>query len=351
MKKLILQTSHDLTAFSAVIDVRSPCEFAEDHLPGAINLPVLSDDQRAEVGTNYAADEFGGRRQGAAYISVNIAAMLQGGYFATKPRTFQPLIYCWRGGQRSQSLCTILNAVGWRATLLQGGYKAYRRLVVQCLAELPEKFSWRVITGFTGAGKSRLLRHLHGAGHQVLDLEDLAAHRGSLLGNEPTRPQPSQKAFETAIWEVLEGFSPERPVYVESESRRVGRLRCPDELWAKMVGAPVIELVTESALRASMLLEDYGHFVDDPQSLASKLPVLAKTHGVEQVAAWQAQVAGGAWLPFVESLLAVHYDPAYLRAGKYPAPTHRLPLLGTDAAAFTRVMQALLEVEELATAE
>jgi tRNA 2-selenouridine synthase len=341
MRKLSLMQFSDLAEFDEIIDVRSPGEYAEDHLPGAINLPVLNDAERHEVGTQYKNDEFGGRWRGAAHISANISKML-GQHFGDKPKSYQPLIYCWRGGQRSQSLLTVLGAIGWRVSLLQGGYKAYRKVVVQQLQELCPSLSYEVITGLTGAGKSRLLRHLHAQGEQVLDLEKLAAHRGSLLGDEPNQPQPTQKAFETAIWHTLQAFSPTKTVWVESESRRVGKLFCPEPLWLKITHSPVVELATELPLRAEMLLEDYQHFVDHPQSLLDKLPVLATTHGHAQVAAWQAQVTAGEWLPFVASLLEHHYDPAYRKAGKYPTPSRKVPLTANSPESLATAAQQIL---------
>ncbi len=342
MKKLAIQTLSELVDFDEVVDVRSPAEFAEDHLPGAINLPVLNDDERAEVGTQYKHDDFAGRARGAALISGRIAQHLHT-HFNGKDRSYRPLIYCWRGGQRSQSLATVLSAVGWRVSLLQGGYKAFRKLVMRETAEKCANLEFRVISGLTGAGKSRLLRHMEAAGHQVLDLEYLAAHRGSLLGDEPDQPQPGQKAFETAIGAALQRFSPEKPVWVESESRRVGRLFCPDALWEKMTTAPVMELVTPRVERARMLLEDYHHFPKAPDQLLQKLSYLTVAHGHERVGFWCDLVKKAAWLEFTESLLEAHYDPAYLRAGKYPSPAFHVELAKGDAHGLEAARQAVAE--------
>ncbi|HSW81841.1 MAG TPA: tRNA 2-selenouridine(34) synthase MnmH, partial [Usitatibacter sp.] len=217
----------ELAAY-ALLDARSPSEFAEDHLPGAINVPVLDDGERALVGTIYKQQSaFDAKRAGAPIVSRNIARHIET-LFSQMPRTWKPLVYCWRGGGRSGSLAHVLRQVGWDAVRLEGGYKAFRKQVVADLEELPHRVRFRVVCGATGSGKSRLLEALASAGAQVLDLEVMAAHRGSLLGELPDAPQPSQKSFETAIWTALSGFDPARAVFVESESRKVGNLRVPE---------------------------------------------------------------------------------------------------------------------------
>ena len=218
-----------LDEFDDRIDVRSPSEYALDHVPHAISLPVLDDEERARIGTLHARSTFDARREGAALISRNIATMLET-TLADRSREWRPLVYCWRGGKRSGALAHVLNEIGWRSSQLEGGYKAYRRHVIDQLATLPERFSYRVVCGVTGSGKSRLLQALDRAGAQVLDLEQLAQHRGSLLGDLPSSPQPSQKAFETALCEQLGKLEPARPVYIESESRKVGEIRVPQNL-------------------------------------------------------------------------------------------------------------------------
>ena len=221
-------TVAQLSEFDEIIDVRSEGEFAEDHIPDAINCPVLDNDERGRVGTIYKQiSSFEAKKIGATLISANIAHHLRE-RFQDRPRDWRPLVYCWRGGSRSGALAHVLQQVGWRVGQLDGGYKAYRRAVVSDLAVLPLKYDWRVVCGLTGAGKSRLLRALRDCGGQVLDLEALAAHRGSVLGNLPHAPQPSQKMFESMIWGALRGFFPTSPIYVEAESKKIGNLRVPD---------------------------------------------------------------------------------------------------------------------------
>lgn len=321
----------DLHAFDEVIDVRSPSEFADDHVPGAINLPVLDDAQRERVGTLYKqVSSFDAKKIGAALVSRNIAHHLET-WFADKPKTYRPLVYCWRGGSRSGSMTHILLKVGFDAVQLEGGYKAYRRHVVAELAGLPPRLSYRVVCGPTGSGKSRLLQVLADLGAQVLDLEALAAHRGSLLGALPGQPQPPQKSFESAIWHTLSRFDPQRPVFVESESKKIGTLRVPDALIAVMRASPCIRLEVPLAARVDLLTDDYAHFLHDPESINSRLIHLAELRGTDTVARWQALASQRAWGDLVADLLEQHYDPAYLRSlSRNYAPSPRDLTFRTD---------------------
>ena len=303
-----------LREYGAVIDARSPSEFADDHLPGAINVPVLDDAQRVLVGTIYKQQSaFEAKRVGAPIASRNIARAIET-TFADRPRQWRPLVYCWRGGGRSASLVHVLRQVGWDAVRLDGGYKAFRRQVAGELEESPRHFRFQVICGATGSGKSRLLEALDEAGAQVLDLEVLAAHRGSVLGELPDAPQPTQKSFETSLWTALSGFDPGRPVFVESESKKVGNLRVPDALIARMRESKCLRLEADTAMRVELLLEDYAHFVARPEALAAKLDCLAPLHGAERIGTWKSHLGRGEWNELVRELLESHYDPAYRRS-------------------------------------
>ena len=304
----------DLARFDAIVDVRSESEYAEDHIPGAISCPVLSDAERAEVGTmDRQQSSFEAKRRGAALVARNIALHLEHA-FADKPRSWKPLVYCWRGGNRSGAMTHILSRVGWQARQLEGGYRAFRRAVLAVLDRLPLQFTFRVICGTTGSGKSRLLQHLTEAGAQVLDLEALAHHRGSVLGSLPALPQPSQKNFETRVWSALRGFSTERPVFVESESRKVGELRVPDQLLMSMRGSECIRLELPLPARVRLLRDEYVHFESDTATLHEKLDCLVALHGHERITQWKSLVDAGRWDELVERLLVEHYDPAYLRS-------------------------------------
>lgn len=304
----------DLGRFDSIIDVRSESEFAEDHLPGATNFPVLDDAQRAEVGRLYKqVSPFEARKLGAVLVARNIARHVESA-FADKPRDWAPLVYCWRGGERSGSLAHVLNRIGWRVRQLDGGYRAYRRAVVAELDVLPQRFEFRVVCGTTGSGKSRLLRHLDLAGAQVLDLEALAHHRGSVLGGLPGLPQPSQKMFESRIRARLAAMDPAQPVFVEAESRKVGQLRVPDTLIGRMRAAPCLRVDLPFLERVRLLRDEYAHFEAAPEALFAQLDCLVALHGRRRIDEWKALAERGAWEEFVARLLAEHYDPSYLKS-------------------------------------
>lgn len=307
-------TVSQLSDFDEIIDVRSPAEYAEDHIPGAISAPVLDDEQRAEVGTLYVqVSPFVAKKRGAALISRNIAQHLEN-IFKDKPKQWKPLVYCWRGGQRSGAMAHILAQVGWSTSRLEGGYKNYRRQVLADLETLPQGLQFRVVCGTTGSGKSRFLHVLHELGAQVLDLEALAQHRGSLLGNLPNEPQPSQKMFESRVWDALRRFDPQRPVFVEAESKKIGLINTPEALLQKMRASECLLLEAPVAARVQLLMEDYRHFLSDPALLTRRLAPLLPLHGRETLDQWQMLAEQGNWTALVEELLTKHYDPAYRRS-------------------------------------
>jgi tRNA 2-selenouridine synthase len=300
-----------LADFDAVIDARSESEYAEDRLPGAINWPSLDDAQRHEVGTLYKqVSPFEARKRGASLVAANIARHIARDVM-DKPRDWKPLVYCWRGGQRSGALSLVLGQIGFAVHIVEGGYKAFRAAVLAELPALAQRLSLRVVCGPTGSGKTRLLQALDAAGAQVLDLEALASHRSSVLGLIPGQPQPAQKRFDTLVWEKLRGFDPGRPVYVESESRKVGNVAVPESLIAAMRASPCLRLDLPDDERVQLLLEDYAFFRDDPELFCRRLDALVQLRGREQVQAWQAQVRAGEIEPVVRELLVKHYDPGY----------------------------------------
>ena len=323
MKKNIPITVAQLSDFDEIIDVRSPAEFAEDHIPGAVNYPVLSNEERIIVGTLYKqVSDFEAKKIGAALIARNIANHIEK-HFAAHPKNWRPLIYCWRGGNRSGAMVHILNQVGWRAEKFDGGYKNYRRTVLDELAVLPTKFQLIVVCGLTGSGKSRLLQALHTQGAQVLDLEQLAAHRGSILGNLPDTTQPSQKMFDSLIWRQLRQFDPARPIFIEAESKKVGKLRVPEALIEAMWQEPkCLRVEISSAHRVALLKSEYDHFLQDPDSLNKKLDFLTRTYGHEQIDKWKALVNNGQWDTLVLALLEQHYDPAYTKSITHHYPDY-----------------------------
>lgn len=302
----------DSDRYGSVVDVRAPSEFAADHLPGAVNLPVLDDAERAEVGRIYkCVSHFEARRRGAALIAANVARHLEG-YFAGREGGFFPLVYCWRGGLRSMGMAVILQSVGWRVAVIDGGYKAWRRYVLEGLPGLCARFRWVVLTGLTGVGKTRLLGSLEKEGGQVLDLEALACHRGSLLGWKE-EAQPPQRLFESRLHARLSGFSPEHPVYVEAESTRVGKIHLPPGLRAVMEQSPGVEIVAGMDRRVRWLLEEYREQLASGPPIEQVLRPLARLRGHAVVDSWVRLAEAGDWEGLARALLEEHYDPAYRR--------------------------------------
>jgi tRNA 2-selenouridine synthase len=306
-----------LGEYDSVIDARSPGEFAEDFLPGAENWPVLDDGERRLVGTLYKqVSALHARKVGAALVARNVAQHIER-HVADKPREWRPLVYCWRGGQRSGSQAWFLSQIGFRTLQLAGGYKAFRNLVREDLEQLPARFEFHVLAGRTGSGKTRLLQALRDAGAQVLDLEAIACHRGSVLGGLPDTPQPSQKAFDTQLWHALRALDAARPVFVESESKKVGALQLPDALVARMrEHSRVLRVEMPDDARVQLLLEEYGFFAQDPERFCALLDPLTELQGKERVQRWQAMARAGDWAALFALLMREHYDPLYERSMK-----------------------------------
>jgi len=300
-----------LAEFSQVIDARSESEYAEDRLPGAVNWPSLNDEERALVGTIYKqVSPFEARKRGAGLVVANISRHIAREVI-DKPREWQPLVYCWRGGKRSGVLADLLDQIGFKVTLVQGGYKAFRSAVLADLPVLAQRLQYRVVCGLTGSGKTRLLQALAARGAQVLDLEGLAQHRGSVLGLMPGETQPSQKQFDMRVWEKLRQFDPARPVYVESESKKVGNVTVPEALILAMRASPCLRVDLPMDERVELLLEDYDWFVRDPEFFCARLQALVELRGAAVVEDWHDKVRAGRFREVFRDLLERHYDPGY----------------------------------------
>ena len=300
-----------LGGFSTIIDARSEDEHALDHLPGAVNWPSLTNEERIFVGTMYKQlGAFDAQKHGAAMVAANIARHIQREVL-TLPKSWQPLIYCWRGGKRSGSLSLVLGQIGFKVNLIEGGYKAFRAALVEDIPKRVAPLQFKVISGPTGSGKTRLLQALIVEGAQVLDLEDLACHRSSVLGHIPGQPQPSQKHFDTLVWQALRSFDPMRPVFVESESRKVGNLSVPESLMLAMRESPCFELQISLEERVALLMEDYNFFVQDHDLFCRRLDALVAIRGKAVVEAWKERVNTGHIEDVVRDLLVLHYDPTY----------------------------------------
>lgn len=338
MKKGVA-TVAQLFDFDEIVDTRSPAEFAEDRIPGAINCPVLDDAQRARVGTIYKQiSPFEARRLGGALVAENIARHLHT-HFMDKPKSWRPLVYCWRGGQRSGSFVTWLRLIGWDAQQLEGGYKAFRHLVVNELMAYSMLLPFQVIGGATGSGKTRLLEALRSAGAQVVDLESLACHKGSVLGELPNQAQPTQKGFETALWATLRGLDRSRPVFVEAESRKIGRLHLPEPLIETMRKSPCLIIEADREVRLEFLLRDYAYLGEDPIRLQAKIGCLAGVQSNATLDRWKTLAAEGALAELFGELMDQHYDPLYKRSqqhnyiGYAAAPVLRAPSLDPEGLA------------------
>jgi tRNA 2-selenouridine synthase len=336
-----------LRHYDAIIDVRSPSEFAEDHLPGAVNWPVLLDEERSVVGTLYKqVSPLKARQVGAAMVARNIAAHIER-EVVDRARDWHPLVYCWRGGQRSAALAWFLGQVGFRTCQLDGGYKAFRTVLRSDLDARAATLAFTVVCGRTGSGKTRLLHALREQGAQVLDLEALACHRGSVLGGLPAQPQPAQKRFDTLLWEALRAFDPSRPVFVESESRKIGALHLPEALIDHMRtrGRCVLVEMTAEA-RVQLLLDDYGHFAADVEGFCARLDGLVALRGRATVKAWQEAARQGRWTALFADLMAQHYDPLYDRSMRRSfaglATPRRMLLTDHGSATMTAAALAML---------
>ncbi|MFS4437197.1 tRNA 2-selenouridine(34) synthase MnmH [Paracoccaceae bacterium GXU_MW_L88] len=327
----------DTANYDAVIDVRSPAEFTEDHIPGAINLPVLSNDERAEIGTLYTQiSRFEARRRGAALVSANIARHLDGP-LAYKPAKFRPLVYCWRGGMRSNSFAHVLRQVGWPAEVVEGGYRTYRRAVAARLYDEALPFQPVLIDGNTGTAKTEILKSYGGL---KLDLEGLANHRGSVFGAQGA--QPSQKMFESRLADAMEGLT--GPVLVEAESNKIGELLIPPSLWKAMQTAPRIMIDAPLDARADFLMRAYGDISEDRAALVEILRRLKPLQGKDQVAAWEEMVAAGEIKPLARDLLERHYDPAYRRSRGEPVVAETVRMVNLNPSEVARAASEIAEI-------
>lgn len=310
----------EFTAYDLIIDARSPREFAQDHIPGAVNMPVANDDEYAEVGTLHRTDKMGAYRLGVRYSLRNIERHLAEDFPKYGDR-LHILVYCFRGGKRSKLWTDALETIGYKVEKLHGGWKAYRRWVNDQLTEVPTRYRYNVLSGPTGCGKTRLLYALRCAGAQVLDLEEIASHRGSVLGYVPGKSQPSQKYFDSILLRQLSSFDPARPIWVEAESKKIGNVQLPNALLETMRAGSTIQVETEMQQRVSLWRQDYHHFEENPLGMLDLLKFLRPLVGGEEFAAWEALAKQSQMPELFERLMLNHYDPAYRRSilRNYPA--------------------------------
>lgn len=339
----------EFSSYALVIDARSPHEFAEDHLPGAVNLPVVDDEEFAEVGIQHKTDKHAAYLIGVAYSLRNIADQIKPLISKYTPRD-RFLVYCFRGGKRSRLWADNLRTIGFEVDVLAGGWKNYRRWVRTSLDTLAGAFSYRVLCGPTGCGKTRLLHELQRQRHQVLDLEGLAHHRGSLLGSLPNDPQPTQKLFDSALLDAMRKLDLNRTVWLEAESKKIGNLQLPATLFDAMHRSPVVNIDAPMSERVHLWREDYPHFAQDPLGMVDKLEPLKPLVGKETLSDWRTLAADGHVDQLFESVMVRHYDPCYVRStGRNyerhaQAMTIALPSLG--AAGLADAVHRLMEMDD-----
>lgn len=334
--------------FDDIVDVRTPAEFADDHVPGAISAPVLTNDERAMIGRMYTQESaYKATRLGAAIVARHIATHLET-TFADRPRTWRPLIYCWRGGKRSGAMTNWFNLIGWKARQLDGGYKTWRRHVMDQLATRPANLQFIVLTGPTGSGKTRLLHALAGVDAQTLDLEGIACHRGSILGAVPGCPQPSQRHFETCLYTAIDKLDPAQPVFVEAESRNIGRCSLPTGLFDAMHAGRCVHIRADMAQRVDFLLQDYRHLFAAPEQFKQMLNRLVGLHSRATVEQWQALIDADRRAEVFQQLVQWHYDPTYRRSSRsHYAQLDQAPTFAFDPAADDCKAQAQSLLDQL----
>ncbi len=304
-----MPTLLDPTAFlqgtAILLDTRSPGEFAAGHIPGAISFPLFTDDERAQVGTCYkqvgpeAAIELGLELIGPKMVG-----------FVRQAKQLAPerhvRLHCWRGGMRSSSMAWLLETAGLQVDRLEGGYKAFRRW---CRSSLATPKPIVTLGGMTGTGKTNLLYELAAKGEQILDLEGIASHRGSSYGALGLPPQPSQEQFDNDLAIAWNALAPDRRIWIEAESRRIGLCRMPDELFLPMQAAPVIQVERSIAERVAILEAVYGDL--DPASLIDATERITKRLGGQQAKLAIDSIQSGDLKPAIAIALD-YYDKTYL---------------------------------------
>ena len=299
--------------FNTIIDVRSPNEFQEDSIPKAINYPVLNDDERHKVGKIYSKNIFEARKIGAQIISKNISKILK---CLKINKSEKILIYCWRGGLRSLSLYLVLKNIGFDVQILNKGYKSFRGHINAFFKKEINEYEFNILSGLTGSGKTFFLDNLS---HKIniINLESLACHKGSILGNIPNILQPSQKKFESSIWYELYKKSSIKKIWVESESNKIGNVSLPKLLFEKMLKGNILKLNVPIDARAKFIIKDYNYFVKNNEYLDHALDVLKKFITFKEYKILIHNYKTKDFISFVRNLLIFHYDKAYNKRTHY----------------------------------
>ena len=299
-----------------IVDVRSPCEFVGEFIPGAVNIPLLSDEERAEVGKVYKEQgEFRARRLALGVVAPRIPEIVDK-IIASKKENHTLVVHCWRGGMRSEAVVSFLSLMGVDCWRLTGGYKAWRRCVMDDFEADRYPFRVVVVDGLTGVGKTEVLKELEAIGMDVLDLEAIANHRGSIFGGIGLAEQPTQKNFDGYLWERLRTFSGDF-VFVEAESRKIGSVRLPEFLMERIKDRSGIRILLESSLscRVERISRDY-HLLDHKEALLDllgRVRIFKERLGHEKIKGLSDALQENRGEDFIESMLRDYYDPLYSR--------------------------------------
>jgi tRNA 2-selenouridine synthase len=287
-----------------IVDVRTPAEFAHGHIPGAVNIPLFTNEERVTVGTTYKQQG----REAAILLGFDLTGSKWSGFIRTALE-YAPIkhlaVHCWRGGMRSAAMAWALDLYGFEVTLIQGGYKHYRRWVHK---QFEKSWPLTVVGGMTGSGKTRILTHLQQQGEQVIDLEDLAQHQGSTYGTLNRLIQPTQEQFENGLAARLTTLDPAKPIWIEDESLNIGRNILPKPFWTSMREAPIFDLQVPLEHRIAALEKEYGEL--DKEFLIECTKRNTKRLGPEQTKHAIAAIREGRMADFIRQVL-VYYDKAY----------------------------------------
>lgn len=298
-----------------IIDVRSPLEFAEDHLPGAFNVPLLENHEREEVGTIYKqVGSQAARLRGLELTSSRFGEMVRRIVEQAGERPI--LLYCWRGGLRSQSMALLLDQCGYRAYRLAGGYKAFRGIVNGFFEMFTPLAPLLVLHGMTGSGKTEFIQSLSPDRWAVIDLEGLARHRGSAFGSLGMGAQPPQKRFDTLLWDAFRCAPPGRPIVLEGESKRIGQITLPGNLYEVMADSIKIWCETTSATRVARLGREYA-LEDYRQPMGDALLRIRKRLGEARYLELQELLDRWDVEQLAAKLMEYYYDKLYYRVRRW----------------------------------
>jgi tRNA 2-selenouridine synthase len=314
-----------------VVDVRSPLEFSEGHMRGAINIPLLNNEERVQVGTDYKKK---GQKEAIKTGFRLVGPRLLDIVNETEKIGKEILVHCWRGGMRSNNFSQFVAMAGVKSQTLTGGYKSYRQ---QAVKSFSEPFQFRIIGGCTGSGKSEILRALGQQGAQIIDLEAMAHHRGSAFGGLMMPPQPTTEQFQNELFEEILKLDITRPVWIEDESIAIGKIFLPNELWQTMSKSPVIEMGVSKGTRIQRLVDEYGP-ADKEEFLAAMSNIVKKLGGQHFNTAKEKLFQGD--MASVIEILLTYYDKAYQNGleRKKARIKHRLEWDGTGVEEFATQM-------------